>query len=335
MALGIEAMGAVLITGGAGYIGSHAVHAFLDAGADVVVLDDLSTGVRSNLPPGAAFYQGCIADRDLVSRIVRAHRIEGALHFAGSIVVPESVADPAKYYRNNTSRGLELIDALIAGGVRRVVFSSTAAVYGEPESVPIPETAPLRPINPYGWSKLFFEQQLRDLGAAHGLACAVLRYFNVAGADPKGRTGQSTPQATHLIKIASQAATGQRDGMSVYGTDYPTRDGTCVRDFIHVSDLAEAHVAAYGLLKDGGESCTFNCGNGRGYSVREVIRAVERAAGHPLRLTYEGRRAGDPPELVADPGRLLGRIAWRPRYSLDGMVQTALEWERRQARSLG
>jgi UDP-glucose 4-epimerase len=328
-------MGAVLITGGAGYIGSHAVYAFLDAGAEVAVLDDLSTGVQANLPREAAFYQGDIADRDLVTRIVREHRIEGALHFAGSIVVPESVANPAKYYRNNTSRGLELIDALIAEGVKRVVFSSTAAVYGVPERVPVAETAPLKPINPYGWSKLFFEQQLKDLGAAHGLACAVLRYFNVAGADPQGRTGQSTPQATHLIKIASQAATGQRDGMSVFGTDYPTRDGTCVRDFIHVDDLAEAHVAAYELLKDSGESCTLNCGNGRGYSVREVIGAVEAAAGRPLRLTFEGRRAGDPPELVADPSRLFAQVAWRPRYGLAEMVQTALEWERRQARSRG
>jgi UDP-glucose 4-epimerase len=328
-------MGAVLVTGGAGYIGSHAVFAFLEAGADVVVLDDLSTGVQANLPRMAPFYQGDVADRDLVTRIVREHRVDGVLHFAGSIVVPESVVDPAKYYRNNTSRGLELMDTLIASGVSRVVFSSTAAVYGVPEQVPVPETAPLRPINPYGWSKLFFEQQLKDLGAAHGLACAVLRYFNVAGADPKGRTGQSTPQATHLIKIASQAATGQRDGMSVFGTDYPTRDGTCVRDFIHVSDLAEAHVAAYELLKSGETICTFNCGNGRGYSVREVIGAVEAAAGGPLRLTFEGRRAGDPPELVADPSRLFARVAWRPRYSLADMVGTALEWERRQARLPG
>jgi UDP-glucose 4-epimerase len=325
-------MGAVLITGGAGYIGSHAAYAFLDAGADVVVLDDLSTGVQANLPRSAPFYKGDVADRRLVTRIVREHRIEGVLHFAGSIVVPESVIDPAKYYRNNTSRGLELLDALIASGVRRVVFSSTAAVYGVPEQVPVPETAPLKPINPYGWSKLFFEQQLKDFGAAHGLACAILRYFNVAGADPKGRTGQSTPQATHLIKIASQAATGQRDEMSVFGTDYPTRDGTCVRDFIHVSDLAEAHVAVYDLLKDDEGSCTFNCGNGRGYSVREVIGAVEAALGRPLRLTFEGRRAGDPPELVADPGRLLARVAWRPRYSIEDMVQTALEWERRSFR---
>ncbi|MBO0765111.1 MAG: UDP-glucose 4-epimerase GalE, partial [Hyphomicrobiaceae bacterium] len=309
-------MGAVLITGGAGYIGSHTVYAFIDAGAEVVVLDDLSTGMRSTLPSQAAFYQGCISDRALVTRIVREHRIEGALHFAGSIVVPESVANPAKYYRNNTSRALELADTLIAAGVTHFVFSSTAAVYGAPERVPIPETAPLQPINPYGWSKLFFERQLADLGAAHGLACAVLRYFNVAGADPRGRTGQSTPQATHLIKVACQAATGLRDDMRVFGTDYPTKDGTCVRDFIHVSDLAEAHVAAYALLQRSGESATFNCGNGRGYSVREVIAAVESAAGRPLRLAYEGRRAGDPPELVADPSLLLERVAWRPRFGL-------------------
>jgi UDP-glucose 4-epimerase len=325
-------MGAVLITGGAGYIGSHAAYAFLDAGTDVVVLDDLSTGAQANLPRSAPFYKGNVADRDLVTRIVREHRIEGVLHFAGSIVVPESVVDPATYYRNNTSRGLELLDALIASGVERLVFSSTAAVYGVPERVPIPETAPLKPINPYGWSKLFFEQQLKDVGAAHGLACAILRYFNVAGADPKGRTGQSAPQATHLIKVASQAATGQRDGISVFGTDYPTRDGTCVRDFIHVSDLAEAHVAAYGLLKEGEESCTFNCGNGRGYSVREVIGAVEAALGRPLRVTFVARRAGDPPELIADPGRLLARVAWRPRYSLEDMVRTALDWERSSSR---
>jgi UDP-glucose 4-epimerase len=325
-------MGAILITGGAGFIGSHAVYAFLEAGADVVVLDDLSTGVRANLPREAAFYQGDVADRDLVTRIVAEHRVEGALHFAGSIVVPESVANPAKYYRNNTSRGLELADALISSGVGYLVFSSTAAVYGVPERVPIPETAPLQPINPYGWSKLFFERQLADLGTAHGLASASLRYFNVAGADPKGRTGQSTPQATHLIKIACQAATGQRDGMSVFGTDYQTRDGTCVRDFIHVSDLAEAHVATYRLLRESGQSATFNCGNGRGYSVREVITAVEAAAGGALRLTFEGRRAGDPPELIADPSRLFAHVKWRPRYSLSDMVETALEWERRQAR---
>jgi UDP-glucose 4-epimerase len=328
-------MGAVLITGGAGYIGSHAVFAFLDAGTEVIVLDDLSTGVRENLPKAITFYQGDVGDRELVTRIVREHRIEGALHFAGSIVVTESVANPAKYYRNNTSRGLELIDALIAAGVTRVVFSSAAAVYGAPERVPIPESAPLQPINPYGWSKLFVERQLQDLSAAHELACASLRYFNVAGADPAGRTGQSTPQTTHLIKIAAQAATGKRAGMSVFGTDYPTPDGTCVRDFIHVSDLAEAHVAAYELLCQGDASYTFNCGNGRGYSVREVIEVVESAAGRPLRLSYEGRRTGDPPALVADPSWLFKNVAWRPRYSLANMVATALEWERRQVRTVG
>jgi UDP-glucose 4-epimerase len=326
------AMGAILITGGAGYIGSHAVYAFLDAGREVVVLDDLSTGVRGNLPAAVPFYEGCIANRELVTRIAREHRVEGVLHFAGSIVVPESVTNPAKYYRNNTSRGLELVDALVAAGVRRVVFSSTAAVYGAPDRVPIPEVGPLQPINPYGWSKLFFERQLADLATAHGVSYAILRYFNVAGADAMGRTGQSTPQATHLIKVASQAATGQRDGMSVFGTDYPTRDGTCVRDFIHVGDLAAAHVAAYGLLRDGGRSYIFNCGNGRGYSVREVIQAVETAAGRPLRLVYEERRAGDPPELVADPSLLFEHVAWRPQYGLSDMVATALAWERRLVR---
>jgi UDP-glucose 4-epimerase len=323
-------MSAVLVTGGAGYIGSHAVYAFLDAGREVVVLDDLSTGVRGNLPRAVAFYEGDVADRALVMRIVREHRIEGALHFAGSIVVPESVVNPAKYYRNNTSRGLEFIDALVASGVKRILFSSTAAVYGVPERVPVPESALLQPINPYGWSKLFLEQQLKDLGAAHGLATASLRYFNVAGADPKGRTGQSTPQATHLIKVACQAATGQRDGMSLFGTDYPTRDGTCVRDFIHVADLAQAHVAVYDLLRKTGLSYTLNCGNGRGYSVREVIGAVESAATRPLRLTFEGRRAGDPPELVADPSLLFSCVTWRPGYALADMVQTALDWERKQ-----
>jgi UDP-glucose 4-epimerase len=322
-------MGAVLITGGAGYIGSHAVHAFLDAGREVAVLDDLSTGVRANLPQAAAFYHGCVSDRDLVTRIVREHRVDGALHFAGSIVVPESVANPAKYYRNNTSRGLELVDALLAAGVRHLVFSSTAAVYGAPVRVPVAEADPTQPINPYGWSKLFFERQLADLGAAHGLVSASLRYFNVAGADPQGRTGQSTPQATHLIKVACQVAAGRRDGMSVFGTDYPTRDGTCVRDYIHVSDLAEAHVAAYNLLRRGEASHTLNCGNGRGYSVGEVIAAVEAAAGRPLRVTYEGRRPGDPPELLADPSRLFEQVAWRPRYSLADMIGTALAWERR------
>lgn len=325
-------MSCVLITGGAGYIGSHAVYAFLDAGYEVVVIDDLSTGVRANLPEGIAFYEGSVGDRGLIDRVARAHAIEGVLHFAGSVVVPESVAHPAKYYRNNTSLGLELLDAVIERGVGHFLFSSTAAVYGIPERVPVAETAPLRPINPYGWSKLFFEQQLRDVAAARGLTFGILRYFNVAGADPKGRTGQSTPEATHLIKVACEAATGRRAGISVFGTDYATRDGTCVRDFIDVTDLADAHVALYRHMRASGESGVFNCGNGRGYTVLEVLRAVEKEAGRSLKMEYGARRPGDPPELVADPSQLLSALPWRPKRTLADMVATALAWERRGLR---
>jgi len=322
-------MSSILITGGAGYIGSHAVYAFIDAGHEVVVIDDLSAGVRANLPPGIAFYEGCISDRGLIERIARQHRPEGVLHFAGSIIVPESLANPAKYYRNNTSRALEFLDTVTAQGVRHVVFSSTAAVYGIPEQVPIPETAPLRPINPYGWSKLFFEQQLRDLAAERGLAYGILRYFNVAGADPAGRTGQSTPEATHLIKVASQVAAGMRERITVFGTDYATRDRTCVRDYIHVTDLAEAHVAVYRHIRDSGARVVFNCGNGRGYSVLEVIRAVETEAKRSLNAIHGPRRPGDPPELVADPSLLLSRLPWRPKLALQDMVATAIAWEQR------
>ena len=322
-------MSCVLVTGGAGYIGSHAVYAFLDVGHKVVVIDDLSTGVRDNLPADVAFYQGSVADRELIGRIAAEHRPAGALHFAGSVVVPESVADPAKYYRNNTCASLELVDALLAHGVRHIVFSSTAAVYGIPDGSLVAESAPLRPINPYGWSKLFVEQQLTDMAAAHGLTVGILRYFNVAGGDPNGRTGQSTPQATHLIKVACQVAAGRRDGMSVFGTDYPTRDGTCIRDYIHVTDLARAHVAVYEHMQAKGESVRFNCGNGRGYSVLEVIRAVEAAAGKSLNAKLDARRPGDPPALIADPSALLAALAWRPEYDLEDMVRTALAWEQR------
>jgi len=324
-------MSCVLITGGAGYIGSHAVYAFLDAGYEVVVIDDLSTGVRANLPQGIAFYEGRVGDRGLIERVVGAHRLEGVLHFAGSVIVPESVADPIKYYRNNTSGSLELLDTVASHGIRFFVYSSTAAVYGVPERVPVAETAPLRPINPYGWSKLFFEQQLRDLATAQGLSFGILRYFNVAGADPKGRTGQSTPAATHLIKVACQVATGRRTSISVFGTDYATRDGTCVRDFIDVTDLADAHVAVYRHIRTRGESIVFNCGNGQGYTVLEVLRTVEKEAGRPLMIRYDARRAGDPPELVADPSLLLSTLSWRPLRTLEQMVTTALEWERRGA----
>jgi len=322
-------MGGILMTGGAGYIGSHAVYAFLDAGHDVVVIDDLSTGARANLPKEVAFYEGSVGDRSFMERVIRAHRPEGVLHFAGSVSVPEAVADPVKYYRNNTASGLELLDAISAHGVRYVVFSSTAAVYGVPEGVPVAETAPLRPINPYGWSKLFFEQQLRDLAAASGLLYGILRYFNVAGADPKGRTGHSGPAATHLIKVACQVAAGLRPSMSVFGTDYGTRDGTCVRDFIDVADLADAHVAVYQHIRATGESVVFNCGNGRGYSVLEVLRAVESEAGRSLRATYAARRPGDVPELVADPSLLFQSLQWRPKRTFADTVATALAWERR------
>jgi UDP-glucose 4-epimerase len=324
-------MGCVLITGGAGYIGSNTVYAFLEAGYHVVVIDDLSTGVRANLPQELPFYQGRVGDRDLIKRVIRTYRPEGVLHFAGSVVVPESVADPVKYYRNNTSDSLELLDAVTAHGIGHFVFSSTAAVYGIPESVPVAESAPLRPITPYGWSKLFFEQQLRDVATARGLTCGILRYFNVAGTDPEGRTGQSTPVATHLIKIACEAATGRRAGISVFGTDYPTRDGTCVRDFIDVTDLADAHVAVYRNMRANNASGIFNCGNGTGYTVLEVLRAVEREVGHPLMISYGARRAGDPPELVADPSLLQRTLPWRPKRTLGDMLASALAWERRVA----
>jgi UDP-glucose 4-epimerase len=329
-------MGAILITGGAGYIGSHAVYACMEAGYEVVVIDDLSTGVRAHLPKDLAFHEGCISDRALVERIVREHRPEGVLHFAGSIIVRESVSNPAKYYRNNTSRSLDFLDAITAqGGVRHIVFSSTAAVYGVPERVPIAETSPLKPINPYGWSKLFFEQQLKDLAAERGLTYGILRYFNVAGADPAGRTGETPPEVTHLINAASQVAAGLQDRLSVFGTDYPTRDGTCVRDYIHVSDLADGHVAVFRHIKASGESVTFNCGNGQGYSILDVIRAVEKVAGRPLKVVNGPRRPGDPPTLIADPSQLLGRLSWRPKYTLEDMVATAIAWEERGHRPAG
>jgi UDP-glucose 4-epimerase len=326
---GFERMGCVLITGGAGYIGSNTVYAFLEAGYDVVVIDDLSTGIRANLPQELPFYQGRVGDCELIEQVIREYRPEGVLHLAGSAVVPESVADPVKYYRNNTSDSLELLDVVTAHGIGHFVFSSTAAVYGAPECVPVAESAPLRPITPYGWSKLFFEQQLRDVATARGLTFGILRYFNVAGADPKGRTGQTTPAATHLVKVACEAATGRRPGFTVFGTDYPTRDGTCVRDFIDVTDLADAHVAVYRNMRANGESGIFNCGNGRGYTVLEVLQAVEREAGHPLMMSYDARRPGDPPELVADPSLLQETLSWRPKHTLADMVATALAWERR------
>jgi len=325
----------VLITGGAGYIGSHAVYGFLDAGYKVVVLDDLSTGVRENLPPAAQLYQGNIADRDLLDTVLRQHTIDGVLHFAGSAAVPDSIVDPARYYRNNAFRSLDLVDFVVSRGVKRFLFSSSAAVYGLPAGgMPVSEASLLNPINPYGWSKLFVERMVRDVAAVSGLNYGILRYFNVAGSDPKGRTGQSTPNATHLVKVACEVAVGKRDGMRIYGTDYDTPDGTCVRDFVHVTDLALAHVATYEFLCRSGRNACFNCGNGKGHSVREVIRAVEQAHGHKLHVAATERRQGDAATLIADATAIRKMLGWRARYGLDDMIQTALAWEHREQRDL-
>lgn len=321
---------AVLVTGGAGYIGSHAVLALRDAGVPAVVLDDLSAGRRGMVPPDVPFVQASVADRDLLGAILARHDVGTVMHFAGSIVVAESVASPLAYYRNNTVASQTLVEACVAGGVGQVIFSSTAAVYGVPERLPIAEDAPTRPINPYGRSKLATEWMLRDAAAAYGLRVVALRYFNVAGADPAGRAGQCSRIATHIIKIACQAATGVRDEVQVFGDDYPTPDGTCVRDYVHVSDLADAHVAALRHLDAGGDGGVFNVGYGHGASVRQVIAAVERAAGAPLPVRTAGRRPGDPPELIASPARIARDLHWRPRYDdLDRIVESALAWERR------
>ena len=318
----------ILVTGGAGYIGSHMVYALIDAGEDVVVLDNLATGFWWAISPQARFVEGDIGDEALLTRLLREEKFDAVIHFAGSIVVPESVADPLGYYLNNTAKTRSLIAAAVAAGIPRFVFSSTAAVYGNPSVNPVFEDAVLDPMSPYGRSKLMSEWMLRDTHAAHGLQFAALRYFNVAGADPKGRTGQSTPRATHLIKVACQTALGQRDHLDVFGTDYPTPDGTCIRDYIHVSDLVAAHLDALRYLRAGGESGIFNCGYGRGFSVLEVARAVERASGRKLDLRLTGRRAGDPAAIVAGADRARSILGWRPQHDdLDGIVASALAWE--------
>jgi UDP-glucose 4-epimerase len=320
----------VLVTGGAGYIGSHTVYELLDAGERVLVLDNLSTGFLSALPDPALAVIGDVGDQALVASLIDAHRIDAIVHFAGSIVVPESVRDPLGYYRNNTVNSRALIEAAIKGGVSHFIFSSTAAVYGNPARVPVAEDAPLAPVSPYGWSKLMTEVMLRDAAAAHGLGYVTLRYFNVAGADPKLRTGQSTPNATHLIKVAVQAALGLRPLLEVFGTDYPTPDGTCIRDYIHVTDLARAHRAALDYLRGGGASTTLNCGYGRGYSVLEVVDAVRRAAGAELPVRMAARRPGDPASIVAQAVRIRNLLRWTPEFdNLDTIVGHALAWERR------
>ncbi|MGM0558480.1 MAG: UDP-glucose 4-epimerase GalE [Myxococcota bacterium] len=321
----------VLVTGGAGYIGSHVAYELVDAGHDVVILDNLSTGVRENVPEQAEFVLGDTGDAELTRRVL-ADEVDAVMHFAASIVVPESVERPLAYYGNNTCNTRSLLEACVDVGVDKFIFSSTAAVYGMPDEVPVDEQSPVQPINPYGWSKLMTEQMLQDAGAAHSLDYVILRYFNVAGADPEGRTGQSTPNATHLIKVASQAALGERDGMKIFGTDYDTRDGTGVRDYIHVSDLAKAHIQSLGYLDNGGSSVVLNCGYGHGFTVREVIDAVRAVSGVEFEAEPAERRAGDPPTLVADSFRIADLLGWSPEHDdLEFIVRTALDWEEKIA----
>jgi UDP-glucose 4-epimerase len=321
----------VLVTGGAGYIGSHMVLALKDAGRSVVVLDDLSCGFSWLVPEDVPFIEGDVGDQALVRDVIRTHGVTAILHFAGSIVVPDSVRDPLFYYRNNTVQSRALIEAAIAEGIEHFIFSSTAAVYGEPEKTPITEEMPHQPISPYGTSKLMTEWMLRDAAAAHpDFNYVALRYFNVAGADPQLRSGQSFPRATHLIKIASQAATGERSHIEVYGTDYPTADGTCIRDYIHVSDLAQAHLCALNYLEADGKSTSANCGYGYGYSVLEIIDAVKRVSGIDFAVRMAPRRAGDPAILVAGNDRVCNEFGFSPkRADLDLIVGDALAWERK------
>jgi UDP-glucose 4-epimerase len=325
----------ILVTGGAGYIGSHVVRQLTERGERVVVLDNLSTGFADAVI-GAELVVGDMADRALVDGVLAAHGVDTVMHFAAHTVVPESVADPLKYYGNNTCGTRSLLAACQAAGVGRFVFSSTAAVYGMPDSGVADEDTPTRPINPYGSSKLMSEQMLRDLGAATPMRHVILRYFNVAGCDPAGRIGQSTPNATLLVKVACEHAVGKRAQLAIFGTDYATPDGTCIRDYIHVDDLAAAHLAALDHLRAGGESLTLNCGYGHGYSVREVIDAVARISGVALTVVEQPRRAGDPPELVARSDRLKQRFGWQPRHDdLDVIVRTALAWERKLVAAAG
>ena len=319
----------ILVTGGAGYIGSHMVLALCDVGHDVVVLDNLSTGMAWAVAPQARLVEGDIGDEDLTMKTMAEHNVDAVIHFAGSIIVPESVSDPLGYYLNNTVKSRSLIHSAVKAGVAHFIFSSTAAVYGNPKTVPVREDDQLLPVSPYGTSKLMTELMLRDAAVAHDLSYVALRYFNVAGADPKGRTGQSTPRATHLIKVACETALGKRDHLEVFGRDYETRDGTCLRDYIHVSDLVQAHVDALSYLRSGAESQVFNCGYGQGYSVLDVIGAVERAAGVSLNVRDAPRRPGDPAEIVANADRARAVLEWQPRHDdLDFIVASALAWEK-------
>jgi UDP-glucose 4-epimerase len=319
---------AVLVTGGAGYIGSQMVHDLVDAGERVVVLDNLSTGHRWAIPEVASLVIGETGDQPLVRALIREREVEAIIHFAASIVVPDSVRDPLGYYRNNTVNSRALIATAIECGVRSFIFSSTAAVYGNPAAVPVSEDAPALPISPYGWSKLMTEIMLRDASRAHGMSHAILRYFNVAGADPRGRTGQSTPAATHLIKVAAETALGLRPKFEIFGSDYPTPDGTCIRDYIHISDLTAAHSLALRYLHSGGTPLTLNCGYGHGFSVREVVDTVKRVSGTDFKVENAARREGDPARIVAASARIRDTLGWRPRYDdLATIVGHALAWE--------
>lgn len=320
---------AVLVTGGAGYIGSHMVLNLADAGEKVVVLDNLVTGFDWAIDGRAVFETGNAGDVDFVRRLIEKHDIKEIVHFAGSIVVPESVVDPLKYYGNNTATSRNLIEAAVKGGVKNFIFSSTAAVYGMTGLAPVVETTPLHPMSPYGRSKLMTEWMLADVAAAHSMTYGVLRYFNVAGADPGGRAGQSTPLATHLIKVACQTALGQREKMDIFGTDYETPDGTCVRDYIHVTDLIAAHALLLGHLRGGGESTTLNCAYGQGYSVRQVVDTVRAVSGINLRADEGPRRPGDPASITATGEKVRGLLGWVPQHDdLTEMVESAYRWER-------
>jgi UDP-glucose 4-epimerase len=320
----------ILVTGGAGYIGSHAVYALLDRGEPVVVLDNLSTGLRAQVGEKAAFIQGDVADAGLVKQIIAEHQVNAVIHFAGSIVVPESVADPLGYYENNVVKSRTLLETCVEAGVRNFIFSSTATVYAEDAQQPLAESEDKAPISPYARSKLMTEWMLEDVSRAHDFRYIALRYFNVAGADAKGRTGQSSPKATHLIKRAAQVALGRVPYLDIFGTDYPTPDGTGVRDYIHVTDLAAAHLLALDALQGGAGSTAYNCGYGRGFSVREVAAAVEQLIGRKLPVQLSPRRAGDPPTLISDPRRIKQELGWVPRHEdLDGIIASAIAWERR------
>jgi len=330
----------VLITGGAGYIGNHMVYELADAGERVVVLDNLSTGFDWAVAKGVPLVVGETGDQALVARLIREHGVDAIIHFAASIVVPDSVRDPLSYYRNNTMNSRALIECAVNGGVRHFIFSSTAAVYGNPAEIPVQEDSATLPISPYGWSKLMTEIMLRDAGNAYGLHHVILRYFNVAGADPQGRTGQSTKAATHLIKVAVETVLGLRPKLDVFGNDYPTPDGTCIRDYIHVSDLVRAHADALRYLRSGAPPLTLNCGYGHGFSVLDVIDAVKRVSGVEFKVDMAPRRPGDPAQIVAHSERARSKLGWRPRYDdLSTIVGDALNWERelikRQARPAG